>query len=52
MPMPSINTTVTQTNNNSSRSLSDLVGLELDDDIPQELSSESLEKLSIMISWK
>ncbi|CAG8541272.1 23481_t:CDS:2 [Dentiscutata erythropus] len=46
MPMPSVNTTVTQTINNSSRSLSDLVGLELDDDIPQELSSESLEKVN------
>ncbi|CAG8837985.1 32093_t:CDS:1, partial [Racocetra persica] len=38
IPMQSVSTTVTQTNINSSRSLSDLVDLELDDSVPpQEL---------------
>lgn len=45
-PMQSVSTTVTQTNINSSISPSDLIDLELDDSVPQELSSESLEKIN------
>lgn len=44
--MQSVSTTVTQTNINSSISPSDLIDLELDDSVPQELSSESLEKIN------
>ncbi|CAG8711702.1 18815_t:CDS:1, partial [Racocetra fulgida] len=46
MPIQSVNITVTQTNINFSRSLSNFVDLELDDSASQELSSEFLEKIN------